>query len=59
MKSQDTPEKVLTGGQCKVLALLAGGASIEAAASCAKINSSTVHAWLKKESLRRKAQRNG
>jgi hypothetical protein len=49
MKSQDTPEKVLTGGQSKVLALLAGGATIEAAASASKVNPATVHAWLKKE----------
>jgi hypothetical protein len=51
MKTQGTPEKVLTGQQCKALALLAGGDSIEAAASAAKVNPATVHAWLKKESF--------
>jgi hypothetical protein len=51
MKSQDTPEKVLTGQQCKAIALLAGGASIEFAAIEVKVNASTIHAWLKKESF--------
>ncbi len=49
MKSQDTPEKVLTGQQSKVLGLLAGGSTIEAAALETKINPSTIHAWLRKE----------
>jgi hypothetical protein len=49
MKSQGAAENVLTGQQSKVLALLAGGSTIEAAASESKVNPSTVHAWLKKE----------
>jgi len=49
MKSQDAPAKVLTGQQCKAIAFLAGGATIEAAAIEVKVNPATIHAWLRKD----------
>jgi hypothetical protein len=49
---QDTAPKPsgdeLTGKQSKVLALLVGGHTIEAAAKGGATNPATVHAWLKK-----------
>ncbi len=42
----------LTGKQSNVLALLVGGATIEAAAKAQKVRPATVHEWLKKPEFR-------